>query len=204
MTETQAKKHREVIKRFVDAPEKGVWCKSVGAIKEWNIVKNPTFYEDRIYVTNDEWADISKQFIDDPEKVEYLHGSNWIKTMCATVEGIRYGNIKEYRIKPKEPEFKVGDWVIMTPIGNYPETIHRIVKIEEGRNYCFLERYTCMFKVLRLWKPEKNNLVVFWDNDIDDEYIVRKYAGMKENKHMDVNEILWDNVAPLELLNKVD
>jgi len=205
MTEVQAKKHREVIKRFVDAPEKGIWCKSVGAIKEWNIVRDPTFYKDRIYVTNDEWAEISKQFIDDRTKVEYKESSGiWLPTQAVGIETMRLNNINDYRIKPDEPKFKVGDWVV-TLIGNKKiEVVKGITKSIDGIFYYYLNSGTCSTKSLEKWIPKENELAIFWNDDMTESIIAKygTYCNIKDICTQYTTES-WDNVAPLEFINEL-
>ena len=214
MTEQQAKKHKEVIKRFVEAPEKGIWCKTIGAIREWNLVKDPTFNENRIYVTNDEWADISKQFIDDRTKVEYKRFGNWSKTKSVDVEAMREQHIKDYRIKHAEPAFKEGDWVEYTTVAG-KKKIYKIKSVY--RNFDDTFTYSCENGVLdktgatgfiEKWRPITNELVVFWNNNQNKPtYVIRMFNGIAYTENhkyfIDSEDDYWDNMAPIEMFQNI-
>lgn len=75
MTPEQAIKHKEVIKWFLDNPEKGVWCKqSFGTadIYGYRIVKDPDFNSE-IYLQNDEYTTLRKRLANG-EEIIYRFG----------------------------------------------------------------------------------------------------------------------------------
>ena len=196
MTSEQAREHREVIKRFVEAPHKGVWRKNFKSHseEEWELTIDPCFSVDVTYVTNDEWAEISRQFFDDRSKVEVLFNGKWVETACKNVEEIRTGSIEEYRIKPKEPKFKIGDWVVNT-IGknNRPE---RVAQYN-------LDKISGYYDDFVSWKPVEGKLVVFWNKDTPNERVIRLYDMCLDSsigiRHMDIGGETWEQVAPLEV-----
>ena len=59
------------------------------------------WYASRAYVVDDKWAELAKQFIDDPTKVEFHRGTlGWEKTKCASAELLRSGSFSQYRLTP--------------------------------------------------------------------------------------------------------
>jgi len=192
MTKEQVYKHYHVIKRYIEAPYKGVLVKYNN---KWELMYDPEFYEDNIYVTNDEWADISKQFIDDRTKIEYHGFNNWTTTAATGVETMRLNDIDNYRIKPDEQKFKVEDWIVSA-----------------GTKYLLKDNMDVSHFIsidAKLWIPTPEELVVFWNkNQSTPTYVIRMFNSIEVSNdgtiyYIDnVNEY-WDNVAPLEFINEL-
>lgn len=94
---------------------------------------------------------------------------------------------REYRIKPEEPKFKVGDWVIFED-----NTKHKITEINKF-SYTFNNNFSCGFEThtvlsMKHWKPKKDELVILKNkNDI---ISIIKYNG-ETNVHPFIGEITW-------------
>ena len=187
MTIEQIKKHKYIMKWFLDNPEKGVWYSEDG--EEWTLVFSPSFRISTEYVINDDWADLSKQFITDKTKVEYLYGNTWVKTKCDTVSSLCRGPINNYRIVSLLPHLKIGDWF------TYEKVNHQVVEVlddgyraEDGFDYC---------EYLEKWVPRNDELVVLYNNH-GSNYIVGNYVGIYEKHQAKCVFGEWDNVAPIE------
>ena len=91
--------HREEIIRWANSPDDTkVWVKDISG---WKIIDSPNWYASRAYVVDDKWAELAKQFIDDPTKVEFHRGTlGWEKTKCASAELLRSGSFSQYRLTP--------------------------------------------------------------------------------------------------------
>ena len=150
----QIKKHGEVIKWFVDNPEKGVWAKHPKEQNKWILTYRPNWYTSGMYVQNDKYTKFRKAQTDG-KTIEYQYGLNspsgveWRELLAPC----HFEVYKNYRIKPEEPEFKPGDWVInttqKTPIP------HQFPNIP----------ITHLCSHIKLWKPQVGEWCVFWDYD---------------------------------------
>jgi len=121
MTKEQAIKHKSVIQWWLDNPEKGVWYKSIPSQSSWTLNDSPQFHTGSVYVQNDEYAELRKQ-VCDGASVQYRLRAGETPTNCAgpwrdAREDLTFNYITthyEVRIKPTEPKFTAGDWVVYT------------------------------------------------------------------------------------------
>jgi len=188
MTPKQVSKHREAIKWFCDNPDKMVWKKD-HKTNNWYLCEQPAFDYKDIYVQNDEYSEY-RRALADGKTIQFYYE---IHNVEPKIEGewrdwSSYGqcfeNTIKYRIKPKEPEFKVGDWVT--------------------DKQDIWQHYACAdYDVeVALWKPQVGELCVFW-YEIDSYYIGRYSSTVKCDTHpykdaVGYSASGWDNIAPLE------
>jgi len=101
--------------------------------------------------------------------------------------------INEIRINPTKPTFKVGNWVRDKSSGFITQAYEDMI----ANNF-------------ELWQPVKDELCVFWDNNIE-EYFIGKYGtqilistfGTEfDTEHYLYDKDNWDNVAPLEYIQQ--
>ena len=210
MNKKQITKHKEVIKWWINNTDKGVWRKDT-LTNDWYIDLEPSFYEDYIYVQNDQYAEFRKALIDG-KTVEYsLPTTNQWNVVDNSKQ--HFSNCFKYRVKPEEPEFKVGDWVTVNnsiPLqfkqftGDLPqwnkELDYEVVEfIEFGIKYQIpnFDR-----SIVKHWSPKQDTLCVFWNNSSTniDYYVIALYKSYSNNLYIDNLSRSWDNVAPLELI----
>jgi hypothetical protein len=186
MTKEQIKTHREVIKWWIDNPDKGVWYKN--SLNEWIRLTEPEFSEYFIYLQNDEYAEFRKALVDGKIVQHNLHSD------CAPKYRDVYETVNKiiksvpascYRIKPEEPEFKVGDWII-----------------DKSSGFIIQAYEDMLVKNFKKWKPTKGEFCVFYD-DSDEFYGVGRFIAkniVNEKYSCETISGEWSNVAPLEFV----
>ena len=103
------------------------------------------------------------------------------------------GLLEKYEIKP-EPEFKVGDWVIVNgPAGTFTECISGI----NDDTYTLSRSNICYKSQATKWEPKEGEVCIFWDN-CTDIAIISEFSRISHyNKYMTINmEISYDNCIP--------
>lgn len=105
MNKEQIKKHGEVIKRFCDNPNKGVWAKNINipGLNDWSLTYSPMFRVDVpcLYVQNDKYAELRKAEADG-KIIEYSPCEGKVGAFEKMRLIDRFNrNPKHYRIKPK-------------------------------------------------------------------------------------------------------
>jgi hypothetical protein len=53
------------------------------------------------------------------------------------------------------------------------------------------------------WEPKVGEWCVFWDNDFQNcnpFYTIAKYKQPKNNRYIDVDCAMWENIAPFEFI----
>ena len=112
--------------------------------------------------------------------VEYLGYKNEWKNLtenCRKLEGIR---LEELRIKPEEPKFKIGDWVIHNGV------VKRVTKAVDGYIDSLDNEVAVIMKEesLELWEPEddkyfwyKNDLVRFHETQANLGLLLKSARG---------------------------
>ena len=97
-----------------------------------------------------------------------------------------------FRIKPEEPEFKVGDWITVNgPTGTFTECISGIADDTytlSGTNICYKSQAS-------KWEPKEGEVCIFWNNDSNTAVIAKlRYivsTGTYRTEHS-----YWDNCMP--------
>lgn len=151
MTKEQVQKHGEVIKWFCDNPEKGVWCQSEEGFP-WYLIHTPTFDTHYKYVQNDEYTELRKAKVDGKLQWKWKHFNPATKEKDTEWKQVPYSETfafhgeYNYRIKPDEPELKVGDWV-------RDKVNCKIVKLGKHFHEGGIE----------LWTPQEGDVVIFLD-----------------------------------------
>jgi len=155
-----AQTHRDEIIRWANA-EKGtqVWYKY--NTNNWSIVQKPVWADDVEYVVDDEWAEIAKQFIDDPSKVEYHspYRYAWVTTEHTDIHDLRKDCVDDYRIKPKETVYEYQYIYYCYDENRYKITVNYYTSVEE---ICLqnvqghtLERYDISARIKK-WQEMKH------------------------------------------------
>lgn len=183
MTKEQARTHGEVIKWWIDNTDKCVWIKKdVG----WMLYDEPTFHIEDVYVQNDEYAEFRKALVDGKQlqyKCWYPNQKTKWKDFTAVTATANFDVAIDYlRIKPDEPEFKVGDWVVDKSSGFTIRAYEGMIK-----------------KNFKKWEPVKGKWCVFWDDDTYEEYIIGRCS--KDNSRLPEGyNNPFDNIAPLDFI----
>ena len=182
MNKEQVQKHGDIIKWFCDNPNKGVWRKDTPT-NDWYIDLEPSFYEDYIYVQNDEYAEYRKALAEG-KSIQHMYNGKWCDCYGFTPQrDFENEKPKHYRIKPEELKFEEGDWVKYKISGS-------VMQAYEGMIYTNFE----------LWKPKKGEWCVFWNDDINDYFIAKHgdYCSMIES--VIYTEFEFEHIAPLEFI----
>lgn len=185
-------KHKEVVTWWLENSDKGVWCRHIKATK-WFEDDEPSFHEMYLYVQNDRYAELRKAQVDG-KVVEDNTGLDWSES--------RYLwdlPVDRYRIKPDEPEFKIGDWVY-TEMGNIARIIEaKDCKVESiDGSICYENP-----NAIKLWQPKEGEWCVVWNDNQISYRICRFVKSVKNKFRMLTGEdtyTFYDNIAPLEFL----
>jgi len=148
----------------MDQPEGAeIWCK--GSLNEWNLSAQPTWNIECEYVINDSYSEYRKA-IEDSKTVQYLNiEMKWVDlpVKYSFQQAFKYNKLtaEDYRIKPDEPEFKVGDWVIH----NDGTIGHILAFVPSKTNQTIQVQWPAGMGVSRpssltIWEPTNDELVV--------------------------------------------
>ena len=140
---------------------------------EWELVDHENYWlnpsDKPIFIINDEYVEFRKalaegktvQFFNTEER---LYDSSKALNTWHNTDTIRtHGNPADYRIKPDEPEFRVGDWVLIyTRKGEDNESISNPVQVTNVYSH-FIEvnnyrQYAPSY--LELWQPQSGDWCV--------------------------------------------
>jgi len=166
MNKEQITKHGEVIKWFRDNMEKGVWYKTYKS--DWVMLEEPSFHIEDYYAQNDEYAHIRKAQIDGKviECKLVCSDAHFMWCSSSSLPDIYKEDISSLRIKPEEPKFKVGDWVV------YPdgETIRQVQpnSMLDGKSNA----------EYNLWEPKEDEWVIYKDKEFGNQWnIIQFHKG---------------------------
>lgn len=188
MTKEQVQKHGDIIKWFCDNPEKGVWVKTH---KDglWQLEYEPTFTVN-IYVQNDEYSEFRKAHADGKTiQFKKTHIGTHEITPHQWVDWNSYNfcfnKDTEYRIKPDEPKFKVGDWVY-TEEGYLGKVTSHV-----SNDFYAISGMKRNAKISRLWTPKEGDIIIGIRKNLP--IIIFTY---KEYKLQVDNFVEFDKVIP--------
>lgn len=157
MNKELIKKYFEEFKHWLNGGSL-LWCRARDCTKVWTLAKdshtdffntNDTYY---IYVINDEYVEFRKALAEG-KTVQYCLSKNYHPDVWYNLDS-RVGfhhSPDEYRIKPEEPQFKVGDWVRMLRNGNILQWTQEDSTIPSR------------VKEVKLWKPQPGDYAWFYD-----------------------------------------
>ena len=136
------------------------------------------------FIINDEYCTYRKALADGKtiEERYYTPTDHWGKHLSGFAV-----SPKMLRIKPEEPEFKVGDWITVNgPTGTFTECISGIADDTytlSGTNICYKSQAS-------KWEPKKGEVCIFWNNDSNTAVIAKlRYTYRTEHSY-------WDNCMP--------
>ena len=99
-----------------------------------------------------------------------------------------------YRIKPEEPEFKVGDFVRYIHINSSKPL--RITNINCERYYFENSEIILRVDEIEKWEPKEGDLCVVWDNDDIDCAVIIKFDYIDASGKYNCSHTCWDNCMP--------
>lgn len=201
MNEARARKHGNVIKWYCDNPHKSVWVRILNT-RAWQQTYTPTFEEFETIVQDDKYADLRKAQVDGKTIQFYNTRNGMYDSRLATeqwhdtISICNTGRVSHHRIKPNEPEFKVGDWVIINAYGD----VNKYFKLSMSSDieYCLSTLKHYGIDSIKLWEPKKGEECIFWD--IQGVKLIGKFNGMgysKRYKCLEAKEA-YQYIAPLE------
>jgi len=200
MTKEQIELHGDVMKWFLSNPDEGVFKKLDLPNAEWLHEIEPEFNVHTQYVQNDEYAEFRKALVDG-KAVQLIFKKGYKDEhykRINTEDGFLY-RAEYYRIKPEEPTFQVGDWVVYSSENR--KLLVSDVQSSIDNAHCISEYGAESNRNITKWEPEEGEWCVFWDddwmNEEDESYILGRYENHTKPKGFDES---YDNVAPLEFL----
>lgn len=123
---------------------------------------------EHIIIINDEYLPYRKALAEG-KTVQYMNSNGEIKSLDDW-DNIGWkqfkGCVENYRIKPDEPEFKVGDWIRQgTRVFQYS---YKDLQYDKANpTHCQNDD---------LWEPKKGEVCIFWDNKHTNEAIIARYS----------------------------
>ena len=97
-----------------------------------------------------------------------------------------------YRIKPEEPNFKVGDYVRYIHT-NSPKPL-RIIHIHWERYYFENAEIILRVDEIEKWEPKEGEVCLFWDS-VDTGAVISKFSHMEQEKYS-TDLHTWNNCMP--------
>ena len=141
------------------------------------------------FVINDEYVEFRKASADGKtiEERYYTPTDHWGKHLSGFAI-----SPKMLRIKPKEPEFKVGDWITVNgPTGPFTECISGIADDTytlSGTNICYKSQAS-------KWEPKEGEVCIFWDIGNMGAVITKLMYIMSTGTYR-TEHSYWDNCMP--------
>ena len=105
-----------------------------------------------------------------------------------------HGRPSDYRIKPEEPNLKIGDWITVNgPAGTFIECISGInddTYVLSGRNICYKSQAS-------KWNPTRGEVCIVWDDDCLSSPSIIKFDYINDSsQYRATDNTCWDNCMP--------
>jgi hypothetical protein len=206
MNKEQVQKHGEVIKWFCDNTEKGVWVKQHGQ-DFWVKTTAPCWDLDIPYVQNDGYAEYRKALVDGKtiQYRVYNKSTNlleWVDCDFEAAPNIDSLSLCDYRIKPDETTFKVGEYVLVPAWNSYEGDIKALAIITEVSPYKVDVLSNNWQRCTRSWEATDDIDVELW-TPTEEEWVCTNngdfYSVFKHRKDIDCAHI--DQLMPLEFIS---
>ena len=112
----------------------------------------------------------------------------WDKDFWDNIKGV-----ENYRIKPEEPKFKVGDYVRYIHT-NSPKPL-QIVNINCERYYFENAKIILRLDEIEKWEPREGEVCIFWS---DGAYsaVIGIFSNMNQEKYVTITTETWSNCMP--------
>ena len=174
MNKEVIKKYRDAFDYWLDGGE--VYIKHVDGGKWYNSA-NPDWSPNEVYVQNDQYTELRKAQADGKviqTNLRCPQDSECWDNVIGVLTSISVGN---YRIKPDEPKFKVGDWVEVT----YSAGQRTIACVESKSSILEkgLSTETNLESSWELWKPTEGEWCVFSNDKETDWYQIGQYGKVR-------------------------
>ena len=98
-----------------------------------------------------------------------------------------------YRIKPDEPEFKIGDYVRYIH-ANSPKPL-RIINIHCERYYFENAKIILRLDEIEKWEPREGEVCIFW-SDGTYSAVIGIFSNMNQEKYVTITTQTWSNCMP--------
>ena len=156
-----------------------------------------------VYLINDEYVEYRKAQTENKTieyRVLWRNGEiaqDWTQTDI--IQEMSIGAITEFRVKPEEPKFKVGDWVENSK--SSLRIIKQVTAVAEGCDTVTVGDKKVGINVmlitdLKLWKPKPGEWCWFWNNSDKIKYSnLSQFVDMYNNKFR-TEDTIYDNCAP--------
>ena len=151
-----------------------------------------------VVVIDDEYCTYRK-VLADGKTIEYYTIANYkctITRMDELEDLIKSNHSGKYifRIKPEEPEFKIGDWITVNgPTGPFTECISGVADDTytlSGTNICYKSQAS-------KWEPKEDEVCIFWDDNWVTKAIIIKFNYINNsNQYTAIDNTCWDNCMP--------
>lgn len=165
MNKEVIRKYKDVFDWWLDGGK--VWMRHVNGAKWYYVEDNPHWSSNEVYVQDDEYVELRKAQADG--KVVQYYDSNYNEW----VDGLQTG-WKDYRIRPDEPTFRVGEYLREKSTG-------KVVRVNISGEF---KGCASQFE---LWQPQECDEVVCWNStSFSEQKTVLKYVG----------DDTWENIIP--------
>ncbi len=147
------------------------------------------------FIINDEYVDFRKALAEG-RTVQYMNSNGEIKSLddWDNIGWKKFkGCVENYRIKPNEPKFKVGDYVRYIHT-NSPKPL-RISNINCERYYFENAGIILRIDEIEKWEPKEDEVCIFWDIDNMGAVIAKLLCITAAGKYRTEHNY-WDNCMP--------
>ena len=147
---------------------------------------------EHIIIINDEYLPYKKALAEG-KIVQYkgLSTQTWCTIQPELGHTFGVMHVSNYRIKPEEPELKVGDWITVNgPAGTFIECISGIT----DDTYVLSETNVCYKSQATKWEPKEGEICIFWDS-VDTSTVISKFSHMEQEKYS-TDLHTWNNCMP--------
>ena len=110
MSPEEATKFKKQIQYFTEHPDDGILVKH-GKNKYWELVKYPNWCIEHKYVIPDEYQDLRMALADGKQIEAKEHDASENCWITIPYPDFNSSDKLDYRIKPEEYKFQIGDWV---------------------------------------------------------------------------------------------
>ena len=163
---------------------------------------DPWSFEEILIIINDKYVKFRKALAEGQTVQYYMpvkynnEKSNWYDLK----ENNFYGEPTSYRIKPKKPKFKIGDWVRLKCLN---KTIHKVLDLKWDKyNECYkviLENFNGNIDSedsLELWKPQKGEWCWFSRTEYTELPQLDKMYSEYSSMYMTIRGIMYSYCEP--------
>ena len=164
------------------------------------IIQNLLGTNDVLIVIDDEYVELRKAGADGKQlQVSYDNGKIWYDK---SYKKISWSSSQLVRIKPEEPKFKVGDWIVNSECPDSPFQVSKYWLdhiINTGRTIGGNTEQTGDLKNFRPWQPQLGEWCWFYKGRPYNTPCLRKFITVIDDTYIALNSQNSKHITPTEV-----